>query len=288
MWVLREWLVSGTVFALWGIAFALVSAPQNAFNLVPPAAGLVGAYVAIFLLESAGWTITAACLASLSVAILFGLVAHVGLVARLQNNSDSTRAMLLGTLGILGVTQSAIAMFFGSEMVSVRTTADGAALSARLFSDPAVVPVHACLVLLLCSLIALITSGTSPGLAYRAACDNRQAAAFYMLPLRRIDFAATCAACFVAGLAGLITIGGAAATPLSGTSFAVAGLAASILGGRRSILAAAAGGFILGGVEVLALWGLPSSGRQGLIGLAIVLVLLFRPQGVFGHLGRVA
>ena len=40
MFIFREWLASGALYALWALAFALTSAPQQAFNVLPPAAGL--------------------------------------------------------------------------------------------------------------------------------------------------------------------------------------------------------------------------------------------------------
>ena len=61
------------------------------------------------------------------------------------------------------------------------------------------------------------------------------------------------------------------------------GIAVIILGGLGSISGAVIGGFILGLIDGV-LPALTTTHTAGLVGFAtIILILLFRPQGIWGH-----
>jgi branched-chain amino acid transport system permease protein len=62
----------------------------------------------------------------------------------------------------------------------------------------------------------------------------------------------------------------------------VRGLAVIVLGGMGSIPGAVLGGYLLGLVEVLALVTLGGSASGGVAFAALFLVLILRPQGLFG------
>jgi branched-chain amino acid transport system permease protein len=62
----------------------------------------------------------------------------------------------------------------------------------------------------------------------------------------------------------------------------VRGLAVIVLGGMGSIPGAVVGGYLLGLIEILALVTLGSSAGGGVAFAALFLMLVLRPQGLFG------
>ena len=62
----------------------------------------------------------------------------------------------------------------------------------------------------------------------------------------------------------------------------VRGLAVIVLGGMGSIPGAVAGGYLLGLIEVIALVTIGSNARAGVAFAALFLMLVLRPQGLFG------
>jgi branched-chain amino acid transport system permease protein len=62
----------------------------------------------------------------------------------------------------------------------------------------------------------------------------------------------------------------------------VRGLAVIVLGGMGSIPGAVIGGYLLGLIEVVALLTLGSNAQGGVAFAALFLVLILRPQGLFG------
>ena len=62
----------------------------------------------------------------------------------------------------------------------------------------------------------------------------------------------------------------------------IKGITASIIGGVGNIPAALIGGFLIGLVENLGIWFLPSGYKDAISFVVLILFLLFRPQGIFG------
>ena len=77
--------------------------------------------------------------------------------------------------------------------------------------------------------------------------------------------------------------------PTMGSQVELKGLAIIILGGMGSIPGAVLAGFLIGLVEVLSVVFRLSQWKDALVFAALFLVLLLRPQGIFGRsVGRVA
>jgi branched-chain amino acid transport system permease protein len=280
MAILREWLSSGALYALWATAFALTGASQQAFNVMPPAAGLVAGYVALSLSLTTGDVWSSFLVAALC-GCVFALACHVAIVSPLLKSRDAGRAILLATLGVLGITQAFIALWRTSELVSLREVERARPMFEYAFSDPGIWIVHGSLLSAVFAIIWALLHSTRMGLLYRGVCDNRDGARFYRLPLFRLDIYATGAAGLVASVAAILTAGGRAISPNSGLSFAIWGIAGAVIGGRKDIRTAFVGGLILGLVEILALRYFPSAVKDTLIGAGLIVVLLVRPDGVF-------
>jgi branched-chain amino acid transport system permease protein len=77
-----------------------------------------------------------------------------------------------------------------------------------------------------------------------------------------------------------------AISPFMGIDMGVKGLAIMLLGGLGNIYGAMVGGLLLGAIEVLSVAYLASSYRDAFVFGVMILILLFRPQGLFG-VGRV-
>ncbi len=71
--------------------------------------------------------------------------------------------------------------------------------------------------------------------------------------------------------------------PYMGIVFGWKAFVAAILGGRGSILGATLAGFILGFIEIFVAMVFPSTLRDFIAYSIILLILVFRPYGLFGE-----
>jgi branched-chain amino acid transport system permease protein len=136
----------------------------------------------------------------------------------------------------------------------------------------------------------LIVRRTNLGRAMRACANNKDSLALMGISVNRVIGLTLCIGAALAGAAGVLQ---ALTYPrLDGTMGLMAGLRAfiaAVLGGIGSVPGAVMGGFLMGLAEVAATASLPSSPvdytplADGVSFAILILVLLFRPQGIFGE-----
>jgi branched-chain amino acid transport system permease protein len=144
-----------------------------------------------------------------------------------------------------------------------------------------------------CALLALaafwiVIKKTWVGLALRAAAQNRVAVQTSGVDVYRLDAIAFAIGVALAGLAGALLAPLFMVFPTNGAVTTVKGFEIIVIGGLGSIPGALVGGLLLGLVESLGA-AFISSPYQNVYGfLLVILVLLIRPNGLFGERGREA
>jgi branched-chain amino acid transport system permease protein len=173
-------------------------------------------------------------------------------------------------------------MFFKGDTrtISVSYSDRMVELGPLLLSFPKIVSFVAAMVL--CALLGLFIQRTDTGRAIRAVAKERMGAR-----LVGIDVDKVFAISFGVGLA---TLGAAACllmpifyvSPSSGHVFVIVAFTVVVLGGMGSFLGAVIGGLIVGLTESFGGLFLGESLGQIGISLIFILILLFRPSGLFG------
>ena len=123
---------------------------------------------------------------------------------------------------------------------------------------------------------------TTLGKAVRAVAANRNAAALMGINVGAIVILAFVVASSLAGLAGLLIVPITTASIFMGLTLSLKAFSAAIVGGLNNPRGCIAGGFLLGCVEALiGLWR--AEMREISIFLLIILVLVLKPEGLFGQ-----
>jgi branched-chain amino acid transport system permease protein len=134
----------------------------------------------------------------------------------------------------------------------------------------------------------LVIKKTWVGLALRAAAQNRIAVQTAGVDVNRLDAIAFAIGVALAGFAGALLAPLFMVFPTNGAVTTVKGFEIIVIGGLGSIPGALVGGLLLGVVESLGA-AFISSPYQNVYGfLLVILVLLVKPNGLFGERGREA
>ena len=137
------------------------------------------------------------------------------------------------------------------------------------------------------SLISGVTVGaflrfTQVGRSMRAIAQHPAAASLMGINLRRISSLGWGLSGLLAALAGTLLAPGSVITPYSGASFLFIAFGAAVLGGFGSIEGAIVGGLLLGLAQAF-FTAYVSSGWSDVVPFAfLIIVLVFKPQGLFG------
>jgi branched-chain amino acid transport system permease protein len=138
------------------------------------------------------------------------------------------------------------------------------------------------------ALFWLVISKTWIGLALRAAAQNRVAAQTSGVDVFKLDAMAFAIGVALAGLAGALLAPLFLVYPTNGAVTTVKGFEIIVIGGLGSIPGALIGGVLLGVVESLGAAFISSPYQNAYGFLLVLLMLLFRPYGLFGERGREA
>ena len=140
--------------------------------------------------------------------------------------------------------------------------------------------------ILLLALLYLFFSGTRLGLAMRAAAANPESARLVGIRVGWMTALGWGMAAAIGSIAGMLIAPVVFLEPNMMIGVLLYGFAGAVLGGLSSPAGAVVGGFAVGVLENLAGTFIPYVGRELKLTLAlimIVIVLMFRPSGLFGR-----
>lgn len=302
--ILSAGLILGCLYGLMCAGLGLIFGVMRVINFAQGDFMMLAMYVGLFVvgaLTSAGGelpfaaimavaVVTAALFYALGIAIdrlLLGRVTGT----RITGSADGGHtAQLILTLGISLVLQNGALMLFGSTPTSIRTAMSGKSWDiGPLWGDSVEIFVNqargysALLALAAVGATLLVLMRTRTGRRLRAAADN-PTAALYM----GIDVDAAHRVAFALGLALTAIAGVCLATfypfqPYTGFDFVIIMYTGVVLGGMGSIGGAFLGGLIIGLVQQLSTLVLPSQLQNTAIFAIFLLLLMVRPQGLFGR-----
>lgn len=276
----------GVVYALVAMGFVMVFKASEVLNFAHGSIIVIGAYIVMRFHERIGfWP---AVLLGLGVAAVAAILIERGLFGFTRHPGPIP--MTIATIGVDIVLSTLLVDLMGPGIHDV-----GQPWGSDVFRVGDIgLPTNRALALVVCGLvIALLLVGferTSWGMRMRAAAEDPEAAEIIGLRLWQVRLAAWGTAGLLAAVAAIFLTG--APTPGLSPSLATVALAAfpaAIIGGLTSVPGALVGGLLIGVSETLVTGyqdQLLFLGRG--IGpvipyLVLILVLIWRPEGLFGE-----
>src|SRR5438128_99932 len=278
--------VLGGTYALLGIGLTLIFGLMNVVNFAHGEFYTLGAYVTFAALAIAGLNFVLAVVVAIAAGVVVGAVAERVLLRPLRQASIDT--VMLVMIGVWIAMQNAELLGWGGVAKSIPHPFPTAPV---VLGPVAIAPLRLFVLVLAAGLIAaawLLIQKTKLGRAMRATFQDRDTAALMGVGIGRIH-----AATFAFG-SGLAAAAGALLGPIflvypsMGDLASLKAFSVVILGGLGNLPGATLGGLLLGVAEELGA-GYISSGYRDAVGFVIIiLVLLFRPSGLFARQERIA
>jgi branched-chain amino acid transport system permease protein len=292
-------LMSGMLYGLVALGFVLIFKASGVFNF---AQGAMVLFAALAMARFSEWIpkltgLDGKFLANLLAfaAAMLVMVAVAWLVERLVLGklvNQEAVTLLMATLGITYFLDGFGQTIFGSDIykIDIGLPKDPVFLMESTFQGGILVNKEdlfaAAIAAALVVVLSMFFQYTGTGRALRAVADDHQAAQSIGIPLKRIWVIVWSVAGFVALVAGVIW-GSKLGVQFSLSVLALKALPVVILGGLTSVPGAIIGGLILGvGEKLSEVYVGPSlgGGIEIWFGYVLVLlVLLVRPQGLFGE-----
>ncbi|MGW7726990.1 branched-chain amino acid ABC transporter permease [Streptomyces canus] len=276
--ILVSGLASGAVYGLMGLGLVIIYRATDVVNFALAGLATVGLYAALALNER-GLPLLLAAVAAIVTTAAVGLVAREAVIRPLAQGE--LLSALVMTMGVSLIAESAISTIWDDQPRLFPSLVEG---SVSLGS--AAVPAQSLLTIAVAAvamaLVAYLFGRTSIGTAMRAVAESADTARILGLGSQRIARIAWALGLGLAALAAFLYAprAGLVPTVLSAPLFrAFAGI---FLGGLTSMYGAVIGGLTVGVLDNLAAGYVSAGYRDTFVFSFTILVLLIRPQGLFG------
>jgi branched-chain amino acid transport system permease protein len=277
--------ILGGTYALLGIGLTLIFGIMRVVNFTHGELYAFGAYCMYALVMPFGLNFFAALAIAMVLGAMLGALIELVLLSRLRGaDIDTTMLVMIGAWIALQNTEQL--MWTGVAL----------SINNPFPAEPLIVgPVSVswnrvyvfCIALLLILATYYLINRTHLGKAMRATFQDRETAALMGIRIERIHTATFALGSGLAAAAGALLGPVFVVTPHMGDLAAAKAFAIVILGGLGNIKGATLGGFILAFVEELGAGYISSGYRDAMGFLLIILILLFRPTGLFAQKERI-
>ena len=273
-------ILMGGIYTLVASGLTLIYGVLHIINFAHGSLLMVSMFGVYYLVTKLGVDPYLSLIVTMPTMFVMGYVLYKYFIGKLSYGKDEN--ILLITLGLSIVIENLALMLFtgDSRTISLSYSDKMFEVGPLLIGLPKIISFVASMVM--CGLLGIFITQTDTGRAIRAVAKERMGAR-----LVGIDVDKVFAISFGLGMA---TLGAAASllmpifyvSPTTGHVFVMVAFTVVVLGGMGSFLGAVVGGLIVGLTESFGGLYLGESLGQIGISLIFILILLFRPSGLFG------
>jgi branched-chain amino acid transport system permease protein len=296
-------LLIGSVYALMCVGLGLIFGVMRVINFAQGEFLMLGMYGTLYaytwlalgsLLGPYVGPIVGALIAGV-VVYFFGILLHRYLLVRVTgirvagSEGEGHYPQLILTLGLSLILANAGLIFFGSTPENIRTPLSASAWEIGPFAGELSVFLNKArsVAFLVSVAVAVVLfffiTRTRIGKMLRAAADNPEAALYMGIDVERAHRIAFGLGCAITAVAGGLVATYYPFQPYVGLEFVIIMYAGVVLGGMGSIGGAFWGGLTIGLVQQLSTLVLPTQLQNTAIFVVFLLIMMLRPEGLFGR-----
>ena len=279
-------ILVGGLYACVAIGFTLVWGVSNIINVAHGLFVILGAYITYWLYSLLGLDPFLSLPISAAILFVLGYFAQKYLlncvVGEAQETSMGAFMTLILTFGIARIMENIMVLLWSGDWRSVTTSYTGLTLDIFGIAIPFIRVAVFVLALLSAWVVFLILNRTRVGMAIRSATFSLEGAQIVGVDLGRIYSITFAIGAAVAGIAGTLVSLIYSFSPFHSGPYLSWAFIIVVMGGLGSIFGAILGGVLLGVIESLAAVYIGPGYQQAVGFLLLVLLLVVRPQGLFG------
>jgi branched-chain amino acid transport system permease protein len=277
-------LVLGVAVILVALGLTIIFGLLDVINMSHGEFYALGAFVALAL-ASIGLPFWLLLLLVPLVMLPVGYIVERGLIQRVFHTGERHVTTLLLTFGLGLVMEDAFRLVFGPNPHKPEVPIPGAIDVFGVF-----LPLYRLFLILggaaVVALVALVVYRTRLGAMVRAAAFDRNMAASLGVPVQHVYAGAFAFGVALAGLAGVMLAPIYSVFPTMGRDFILMAFTVVIVGGMGSIAGVVVAGLLLTQVQAISSLYISPVWSDPIVFGIMVLMLMVRPQGLFGRLGH--
>jgi branched-chain amino acid transport system permease protein len=274
----------GMIYALIAIGFVIILKCSEVFNIAQGHFVLIGGYLGYTFLVTCGLPIWAALGAAIGTAIIMGLLIERLILRPLLG--APVLAVIMATIALATILGGLATLIWGAEYKAYHGLLPTVTLKVGALSIPSESLIGLIVSVVCVTILMLLFRYTKIGLAMRATAEDLQVVQSVGIRATTVYAVSWIIACVV-GVIGGILLGGVSGANMELADVGLKAFAVVLLGGVDSIGGSIIAGIILGMLENVAAGYLdpllPGGGlAQVFPFIVMIIVLIFRPYGLFG------
>lgn len=305
--LLTAGLLTGAIYGLMCVGLSIIFGVMRVINFAQGEFMMIGMYFAYYLFGLAGASVLLGDLVAPFLAALLagpavfavGVLVHKLLVSQVTGiggsalEAEGHHAQLVLTLGISLVLANGGLVAFGSAPVSIATPLSSTPwIVGPLVGEDVLIFVNqgqtiaGLIAIAVVTSFALLMAKTRLGRSLRAAADNPHAAIYMGIDVDRAYRAAFGFGVGITAIGGGLLASSHPFQPYVGIDYVIVMYAGVVLGGLGSLSGAFFGGLTIGLVQQLSALFLPNQLQNSAIFVCFLIIVLVRPDGLFGTATR--
>lgn len=278
-------IMLGGFYAVMVLGFSIIWGVMGVINLAHGEFVMIGAYITWYLNKMYGWEPFATLLVVIPVMFLLGYILQKILINRVIERPYLISLLVTFSLSI--IISNTFKLMFTATPRTVDTVLSGFWRVGESVTVPITKTYLIVAALIIMGALHLFLQRTRLGKSIRAAAQNREAARIVGIEIGAV-YAITFAICIaITGTSGTLISPIQAIYPFMGASLTLKAFAITAMSGLGSIPGALVGGIFLGLIETFIATYVSGVGTNlGIVSsyVILVIVLVTRPQGLFGGL----
>lgn len=270
--------ITGSIYCVIASGFSLVFGVANIMNLAHGLYYMIAGYFLYTL-----FTMTHNMLLSIPLAILcttlFGVFSYF-VIYRVVDNSFKT---LLATFALGGAIAEILFILYGVTTYGIPNIIEG---SFIFFGVPVIKQalVAALVALLILMLFILLLNKTNIGRAMKSVAQNEQLAKLAGININQIRLVTVTTAAFLASIAGVFYLPLQSLNPTMWMNITIISFVIVVMGGMGSLKGGIIASYIIAFCEYATVLSFPEGSyiKNGVYLLLMIMILMMRPQGLFG------
>lgn len=280
---LTNGLVIGVIYTLMAVGLTIAFGIMNVGNFAQGEFYMLGAVATFFLVSTLKLNYFLSLIFAGLIIFALGVVVEFLTIRPLQ--SRGFMPLILSTLGLSVFFQHIALILWGPIPRSIPSPLSRKPIHLfNIYITPHRILIFVVGVLIILALYLLIKK-TKIGVAMRAVAKDGDTASLMGINIRRIYLFSFGLSCALASLGGSLVGPLYTVSPTMGEVPVIKAFSVVIMGGMGNVQGAIAAGFILGVVESLAAGFISTSYKDAIAFGIMIVVLLFRPEGIFGKQG---
>jgi branched-chain amino acid transport system permease protein len=273
-------ILIGGVYALIGIGLTIIFGVMRIINFAHGELLMLGMYLTFFLYTLLHVDPFVSILITIPLMFIFGAFLQKVLINRILGALPQNQILL--TIGLGLIMTNSIMLAFTSDYKILTTPYSSSSVTLLGISISMPLLISFGITAVITGILYWFLLKTDTGQAIRATAQDREAARLMGINVARMSIIAFGLGAALAGAAGSLISPTYYIFPQVGSTFTLKAFVIVVLGGMGSIVGATLGGVLIGVAESIGGVYAGSGWKEVIVFVLFLLVLLFKPSGLFG------